>query len=48
MRYVYGWFKSYDKAADYLEHMWAAGDVGSLEQPKIERRGKAYIITLNG
>ncbi len=48
IRYTYSFHKSRVLAEMALEHMWAAGDVGTLEQPRIERQGKFYVITLNG
>jgi hypothetical protein len=52
IRYDYAFFKCPTKASLALEDMWASGDVGSLEQPAIERRatskGTRWIITLNG
>jgi hypothetical protein len=52
IRYDYAFFKCPTKAEFALDEMWACGDVGTLEQPKIERRatdkGTRWIITLNG
>lgn len=55
-RYDYATFKTLDRAEEYLEYMFAAGEVYEGERPLIERRGgktaswsKAhyyYVITL--
>jgi predicted GH43/DUF377 family glycosyl hydrolase len=45
-RFVYATFKTYERAAACLEDMFATGDVFACEDPRIERRGKFYVITL--
>jgi hypothetical protein len=48
MRYDYASYSTYSKAELALEDMFATGDVCGGEFPRIERRGKRYVITLSG
>lgn len=47
-RFEYATFKTFAKAEAALEHMFAAGEVSAGEWPKIEKRGKRFVITLVG
>lgn len=46
MRYIYYWTKSRDKAEQALEDCFANGDISQSEQPRIERKGSFWVITL--
>jgi len=46
MRYTYYWSKSRDKAEEALEECYANGDISPSEQPRIEKRGGFWCITL--
>lgn len=45
-RFDYGWYRTYERAAAALEGFWAEGIVGEFDDPKIEKRGKGYAVTL--
>lgn len=46
-RYTYaGPYRSQQRAADAVEAMYASGEISECERPEIERRGRAYYVTL--
>ncbi len=48
MRYVYGRYRTRERAEAALEGFWADGMVGELEYPKVEKIGGAWCVTLWG
>lgn len=48
MRYVYGVYKTRERAEAALEDMFAFGEVSEGEFPRIEKIGKAWCVTLGG
>jgi hypothetical protein len=45
-RYDYARRKSYDAAQVVIEQMWAEGILGYVDDPRVERRGKWFYVTL--
>lgn len=45
---TYATFKTLAQAQDALDDMLAAGEVSPGERPRIERRGKRFVILLSG
>lgn len=46
MRYVYFYSKSRDKAEDAMEDAFAYGEISWSDEPKIEKRGVFWCLTL--
>lgn len=48
MRHVYFYSKSLDKVNEALEDAFAWGEICWGEDPRIEKRGKFWVLTVNG
>lgn len=46
IRYIYSTHKTRDNAENYLDNLFAAGEVSQSELPRVEKIQKTWCVTL--